>query len=288
MEYRQRRMQGKPQGKRQRVFTPHEEEEPASTHYTGHYAGLHGEDTRHVTTADVRSHLAPKQTRPAYEPDELEAGQRIRSIVRQYNGIPMPDGMLYRQGNEQVYVHRGPPPQRASRGKTRTTENVPAVSRKRRRFRWLFWVGLVLLVMIVGYVGLGAFGSWWTNHQNDVTYGYPRTFQVDSVVGHHDSTNHPSHFIAVNLKGRITIIEIPGGDVSKSVIYTGPTLLGDGSDLTPVTLSFSHSNGNGKPNMLVHVADQTIVFLNNGTKFVPPANIVSDGESNLPIQGGGE
>lgn len=288
MEYRQRGKQGKPQGKRRRVFTSHEEEEEASTHYTGHYAGLHGEDTPHVTTADVRSHLAPKQARIAYEPDELEAGQRIRGIVRRYNGIPMPDGMLYRQGNEQVYVHRGSPPQRASRGQTRTTEDVPVIPKRRRRFHPLLFISLIFLLMLLGYVGLNAFGSWWQIHSDDSTYGRPRTFQIDAVVGHGDSPSHLSHFIAINLKGHIIIIEIPGGDVSKSIIYTGPTLLGEGSDLTPVTLSFADANGDGKLDMLVHVADQTIVFLNNGTKFVPPSNLVTDGGSNLPIQGGGE
>ncbi len=32
---------------------------------------------------------------------------------------------------------------------------------------------------------------------------YPRTFQVDAVVGHNDSATNPSHFIAMNLNGRI-------------------------------------------------------------------------------------
>jgi hypothetical protein len=161
---------------------------------------------------------------------------------------------------------------------------VAKKQQKRSRFHWLFFVGLALVVMLIGYVSLTAFGSWWQNHQNDVTYGTPRTFQIDAVVGHHDSPEHPSHFIALNLNRHIMIIEIPGGDMSKSVIYGGGVLVGDGQDLMPVTLSFSDVNGNGKPDMLVHVLDQTLVFLNNGTKFVPPSNLVL-GESNLPILG---
>jgi hypothetical protein len=291
MQY-QRRTGQQPQVKKKRVFTPREEEpETASPHYTGHYAGLHPEDTPQITTANVRSHLPVRHTRPAYEPDELEAGSQIAAITRRYNGVPMPDGVLVRNGNEQIYFHKGAPPiQRAHRGQPqltapRKTDEIPVIGQRRKlRLHWLFFVGLVLLLMLLGYVGLNAFGSWWQNHQNDVTYGNPRTFQIDAVVGQGDSPAHPSHFISMNLNRHIVIVDIPGGDISKSVIYSGGVLVGDGQDLTPVTLSFSDVNGDGKPDMLVHVADQTIVFLNNGTKFVPPSNVVTGG-SNPPVLG---
>jgi hypothetical protein len=112
-----------------------------------------------------------------------------------------------------------------------------------------------------------------------------RTFQTDAVVGHGDSEAHPSHFIAINLNRHVIVIEIPGGDISRSIIYSGPVLLGDGQDMTPVTLTFSDVNGDGKPDMILHILDQTIVFLNNGTKFVPPVNLALGG-SNLPTVGG--
>jgi hypothetical protein len=105
------------------------------------------------------------------------------------------------------------------------------------------------------------------------------------VVGHGDSEAHPSHFIAINLNRHVIVIEIPGGDISRSIIYSGPVLLGDGQDMTPVTLTFSDVNGDGKPDMILHILDQTIVFLNNGTKFVPPVNLARGG-SNLPTVGG--
>ncbi len=134
---------------------------------------------------------------------------------------------------------------------------------------WLVWVGLAMLIMIVGWVALSALGTWWTNEQNDWTYGNPRTFQVDAVVGHHDSTQNPSHFIAMNLNRHIVIIEIPGGDPSKSVIYSGPTLVGTDQDLTPVTLEFEDVNGDGKPDMIVVIQGNQIVFLNENGTFVP-------------------
>jgi hypothetical protein len=211
----------------------------------------------------------------------------------------MPDGVLVRQGNDQMYFHKGPRPviDRASRTQAqlpppRTTEPIPVVARKQRRWwHWfrrlhpLFFVGLALVVMLLGFIVFNAIGSLIQIVRNDSTYGRPRTFQIDAVVGHGDSAAHPSHFIALNLTSHIVIIEIPGGDVSKSVIYSGGVLVGDGQDLTPVTLSFLDANGDGKPDMLVHVADQTLIFTNNGTKFIAPQNLV-DGESNLPILGG--
>src|SRR5215469_16870910 len=83
-----------------------------------------------------------------------------------------------------------------------------------------------------------------TNMKDDLHYGRPRTFQIDAVVGQNDSASNPSHFIALNLNGRIEVIEFPGGDASKARIYLGPQLYGSGQDLIPVTLSFVDVNAN--------------------------------------------
>jgi hypothetical protein len=99
--------------------------------------------------------------------------------------------------------------------------------------------------------------------------GIPRTYQTDRVVGHTDSTDHPTHFVAINLNSRITIIEIPGGDSSHARIYSGPTLFSDNGSQIPVTLEFYDVNGDGKVDMVVHVGDQKIIYLNDGTQFKP-------------------
>jgi hypothetical protein len=109
---------------------------------------------------------------------------------------------------------------------------------------------------------------WWNVTQADWHYGRPRTFQIDAQVGHNDNGT-PSHFIAMNLNRHIIVIEFPGGDPTKAKVSIGPTLLGDGQDLTPVTLSFKDVNGDGKPDMLVHIQDQTFVYINDGTQFRP-------------------
>jgi hypothetical protein len=137
---------------------------------------------------------------------------------------------------------------------------------RRRRAPWLaLALGMLLTLCLV--VGFNAFGSWWQLHQEDAAYGMPRTYQTNAVVGHQDSASKPSHFLFMNMNSHIIVIEFPGGDATHAVIYTGPTLFGSGGNLIPVTGEFRDVNGDGLPDMLVHVQDQTIVFINTGSKF---------------------
>ncbi len=135
-----------------------------------------------------------------------------------------------------------------------------------RRFRWglAFGVGMVitLVLWILGSMVL----TWWHVKQDDLTYGRPRTFQTDIMVGHNDA-HMPSHFLAINLHRHIEVIECPSSDCSKAIVYTGPVLIGEGQDLAPVTLEFKDVNGDGKLDMLVHVQGQTFVFLNDAGRF---------------------
>lgn len=139
---------------------------------------------------------------------------------------------------------------------------------RRWRFHWLVFVGFAMFSMILGWIAFNALANWWQITQDDWQYGRPRTYQVDMVVGHNDSAANPTHFIAENLHGHIIIIEMPGGDTSKAKSYSGPTLIGSGQDLTPVTLSFKDVNGDGKLDMIVNVQDTHLVFLNRNGQFV--------------------
>lgn len=129
------------------------------------------------------------------------------------------------------------------------------------------FVGMLLMAAL--FLMMNSLSSWWQVHQDDVTYGRPRTYQVDAVVGHNDSVANPSHFIFLNLNRHVVIIEFPGGDTAHARIYNGPTLFGNGQDLTPVTAVFKDVNGDGKIDMIVHIQDQVLVFINDGTQFVP-------------------
>ena len=98
-------------------------------------------------------------------------------------------------------------------------------------------------------------------------YGNPRTTHLDAVVGHGDSTEAPTHFIAVNLNRQVSIIEIPGGDISKATAISGPYLFGDGEDLTPVHLQAEDVNGDGKPDLIVTVKNEQLVYINDKDTF---------------------
>ncbi len=67
-----------------------------------------------------------------------------------------------------------------------------------------------MIVMLALWTLLTLAVSWWNMTWNDMHYGRPRTFQIDAVVGQNDSAANPSHFIAMNFKGRIEVIEFPG------------------------------------------------------------------------------
>ncbi|MGH2495791.1 MAG: FG-GAP repeat domain-containing protein [Ktedonobacteraceae bacterium] len=155
-----------------------------------------------------------------------------------------------------------------------TTEDVPATTPKRQKrgfFRAhpLFTLGVGMLFMLALFVaGLQVY-AWWQDHQTYATYGYPRTWQCDAVVGHRDSRQTPSHFIFLNLHGHPEVIEVPGGDETKQKTYLLPQLVTDGYDTIPITGEFADVNGDGKPDLIVNIQGQNLVFLNTGQGFRP-------------------
>jgi len=132
-----------------------------------------------------------------------------------------------------------------------------------------FYLAIGMVFMLALWAILTTVASWWSVTWDDIQYGRPRTFQIDAVVGQSDSPSNPSHFIAINLNGRIEIIEFPGGDGSKARIYIGPQLYGDNEDLVPVTLSFVDVSGNHHPDMILHFQNTQIAFVNVNGGFRP-------------------
>ncbi len=157
----------------------------------------------------------------------------------------------------------------APRANTPRSTRTDARRRITLRAHPLLLLGLGMIVMLVLWTGLSLAVSWWNTTWDDLHYGRPRTFQIDAVVGQNDSPSSPSHFIALNLNGRIEVIDFPGGDVSKARIYTGPQLYGAGQDLIPVTLSFADVNGNHHPDMIIRFQDTRIVYVNDHGGFRP-------------------
>ena len=199
-----------------------------------------------------RRATADQYARMQVDPDTDEAEvpdayypQRMPSSARRY--VDTRGNQVIQHGNQRIIIHDEPPP--------------------KKRHHWLLFTGMGMATMLILWVlGQAAFG-WWTNQQLYAAYQYPRMFQADEVVGHSDSTDHPTHFIFENLHGQVIIVEFPGGDYTHARVYKGPTLYADNADLTPVTAEFKDVNGDGRLDIVLHIQDQRIVFFNTGTEF---------------------
>lgn len=167
----------------------------------------------------------------------------------------------------------GQPVRRVSSGVKQPVSVPEAASMPRpaqRGVHPLLLLGLGMLGMLALWVLLTAGSGWWNDTMDFIHYGNPRTYQTDEIVGHNDSASNPSHFIALNLHGRIEIIEFPGGDGSHAHIYLGPQIYGAGADKVPVTLKFADVNGDKKADMLVFFQSSWIVFINDQGTFRAP------------------
>ncbi len=165
----------------------------------------------------------------------------------------------------------------ASRPKMPAMIRMGVKRRSALRLHPMLYLGIGMVVMLALWTGLSMAMSWWNTTWDDLHFGRPRTFQIDAVVGHNDSPANPSHFIAINLNGRIEVLEFPAGDGSKARIYIGPQLYGSGDTLIPVTLSFVDVNGDHLPAMIVHLQDTRLVYINENEGFRPatPAEVQS-------------
>jgi hypothetical protein len=214
----------------------------ASTHRTGHYAGLHPEDTPSLSGTVTRTVTDEVEEDEAYYP------QRRPSSARGYTTTA--GQQVIEQGNKRIVIHKEPPP-------------------PKRRLHWLFWMGLALLTMVLGWIALTLLLGWWQTTQEEWQYGTPRTFQTDQFVGHADSSAHPTHFIAVNVGGTIEVVELNTTNPKNDQIYVITTV---SESTTPVSVSFADVNHDGKVDLLVRVGtvnSYTVVLLNNGTTFKP-------------------
>lgn len=127
----------------------------------------------------------------------------------------------------------------------------------------LVGVGMLetVLLLLVSQVVV----PWAMKTADDLYYGYPRTTQVDHYVGH-EQAGTPSHFVAMNLRGQITV-ELPGGNVRGAQLLVGPRLLGSGADLAPVRLRFVGDSQH--PDLEVMVQGVQVCFHNTCTSYRP-------------------
>ncbi|MGH2495967.1 MAG: hypothetical protein ACRDIV_14840 [Ktedonobacteraceae bacterium] len=215
-------------------------------HRAGHSINHHPEDEPYLTDQRNRS-----SHNPLALADDLDyPGEPTRMPTSAVRYVDREGHTVLQRGNRQLVLHDEPPPRH-----------------RRRRPHWLVISGVSMMLMLVLWAGLSWLTSWIANNQLNATYEFPRVSQVDAVVYPGDSADHPSHYLFLNLNGTVLIIELPHGDSAKSRIYKGPTLFSDNANQIPVTGEFQVVNG--KVEMLVHIQDRIILYVNNGTRFIP-------------------
>src|SRR5260221_9215223 len=210
----------------------------------------------------------------------LEDDAEASEADDQYTAQARPPRSAMRYQHTLPHQYRGQtvlptPPQQLRRQRLTGEAPAPRKPRPPRRGSRLWSVYLVtgMATMTALVIGLYSLGSWWQHVQDDWTYGYPRTYQTDAVVGHnHDSRAHPSHFLAVNLKGRIEVFELPAGDPTKVRVFFGPTISGNGADQVVVTISFTDLDHDGTPDLILHYGDSEEVLYNKGGTFLLPGD----------------
>jgi hypothetical protein len=158
-----------------------------------------------------------------------------------------PRQQVIQRGNKRIVIHNEPP--------------------SSRKMHWSLILGLGMILALLLWMAASEALAWWSNHQLDSQYGMPRTYQTDAIVYPSDSADHPSHYIFLNLNGAVMIVELPHGDSAHARIYKGPSVYSNDPSYTPVTGEFRQVNG--KMEMIVHVGDQSFVYINDGTQFKP-------------------
>jgi hypothetical protein len=212
---------------------------------------------------------------PDYEDADEPSPRPPRSAMRYQDTLP-------HQYRGQTVLPT--PPQRLRR--QRLTGQAPGQQPRpprRRNKHWSVYLVTGMATMTALVISLYSLGSWWQHVQDDWTYGMPRTYQTDAVVGHnHDSRAHPSHFIAINLHGQVEVFELPAGDPTRVRVFLGPILSGAGADQVVVTISFTDLDRDGTPDLILRYGDSAEVFSNHdGTFQVPGGKSSAQGRSTL-------
>lgn len=132
----------------------------------------------------------------------------------------------------------------------------------------------VVLCMIAIAMVANSLYTWGQIKLDDLRYGRPRTMQLSAVVGHDDANGTPTQLIAMNLNRRVVVMEIPGGDVSKTRTLTGPYLFGANENLTPVTLRMAFVNQDRNQDLIVSAKDEEIIYINENGAF----RLINDAE----------
>jgi len=253
----------------------------------GPTAGWHLEDGAEGEDAEpppqgrgqTRDYQQQARVNQAYPPDYEDADEPDtrppRSAMRYQHTLP-------HQYRGQTVLPTPPQQLRRQRLTGQAPGQRPRPPRRRNK-HWSVYLVTGMATMAALVIGLYSLGSWWQHVQDDWTYGMPRTYQTDVVVGHnHDSASHPSHFVALNLRGQVEVFELPAGDPTKVRVFLGPILSGNDADQVVVTISFTDLDRDGTPDLILRYGDSEEVLYNKGGTFqVPGGKFSAQGRSVL-------
>ncbi len=263
-------------------------------HHVSTQPGMHPDDQPTLTADQPRTrklppgiatpmHLPPVSARQGDAAPYLPSDREEHAIDRGYDHHPARPAntcRMYTQAPPRTMIrvtHHGAVPPRAHamqqtvappRRKHPTHKAQQARPEREPRPHWVGFIGLALIVMVIGWLVLCLLFNWWQGVQDDWRYGRPRTFQGDAMVGG-DSAATPTHFLALNLHGHISIIEIHAGDPNHTSMLVDPTTVGP---LDPVILQFKDVNQDGKPDLLVLAHHTMSVFINEGNGTFRPVD----------------
>lgn len=133
------------------------------------------------------------------------------------------------------------------------------------------------LWLVYSLIGIGL--SWGRIKLDDIRYGYPRTFQTDGYVGYGELSGLPTHFTVINAHRQVLILLIPGTDPERVTVIKGPYLFGPDQEFEPATLTLLDVNHDGYADLVLHVAGQTITYLNDPSKHTFVVAHTQDGAS---------
>lgn len=132
---------------------------------------------------------------------------------------------------------------------------------------WWMTAIAYMLLLVLGYVLLTPVFTWGQRRLDDLRYGFPRTTQLDGFVGHGEESGMPTHLMALNLDGQVSILEFPGGDPARLRAFPGPYLVGaDGPYVAP-HLSLADLTGDGQADLLLQVREEVVVYVNADGSF---------------------
>lgn len=206
----------------------------------------------------------PSRTQPPSVRPRASAMQARTTDQRAITRVQPPPGD-YDEEYDDVWPPRQPTSVRRYQPPP-AAEPVP----QRRSLGMGWYLAVVLSCICIGVALAIIIPPAWQNWRDSSTYGYPRTFQTDASVGHGDPHSPSSHFIALNNRGVLEVIELPGGDPATYPprLYRIASLTGPGADQVVLTVSFADMSGNGKLDLIANYNGTAVILWNDGKTFV--------------------